>query len=175
MRWSRKPLRRGFGRANDGAVAIEFAMVAFPLCFMLFAILEVALYFTIDTVLDNAVTETGRLIRTGQASADGMTREQFKTMMCSQMSVFSSDCATRATVDVQVIPQFAVPPDPLDDGVFDPSEANNYSNGSPGSLMLVRVWYRQPLFTAYLAKGLSRTNDGTYMLNATTAFRNEPA
>jgi Flp pilus assembly protein TadG len=175
MGWPRKPLRRGFGRAQDGAVAIEFAFVAFPLFFMIFAIIEVALYFTIDSVLDNAVTETGRMIRTGQASAEGMTREQFKALMCSQMSVFSSDCATRATVDVRVIPQFAAPADPLDDGVFDPAEVNSYTNGAPGSLMMVRVWYRQPLFTSYLAKGLSRTNDGTYMLNATTAFRNEPA
>lgn len=175
MRWPRMRLRRGFRKAQDGAVAVEFAFVAFPLCFMLFATLEVGLYFTLDTVLENAVTETGRLIRTGQAGDQGMTRDQFKTRMCAQMSIFAPDCQARATVDVRVIPQFSPPADPLDDGIFDPNEVNMYTNGSPGSLMLVRVWYRQPLFTTYLAKGLSRTNDGTYMLNATTAFRNEPA
>ena len=176
MRWPRRPFRRGFARAQDGAVAIEFAFVAMPLFFMVFAILEVALYFTIDSVLDNAVIETGRLIRTGQASAQGMTPDQFKARLCSRMSVFADDCIARTTIDVQVIPTFDMPDDPLDDGLLEPGEADGYSNGSPRSLMLVRVWYRQPLFTAYLAKGLSRTKDdpGTYLLSATTAFRNEP-
>ena len=31
------------------------------------------------------------------------------------------------------------------------------------------------LLTTFLAQGLSRMNDGTAMLTATTAFRNEPA
>ena len=36
---------------------------------MLFAVLEMALIFTVDSVLDNAAVETGRLVRTGQATA----------------------------------------------------------------------------------------------------------
>ena len=83
--------------------------------------------------------------------------------------------ATRATVDVRVIPQFATtPPDPMDGGTFN-NGVLTYSNGAPGDLVLVRVWYRQPLLTTFLAQGLSRMNDGTAMLTATTAFRNEPA
>ncbi|HWQ87242.1 MAG TPA: TadE/TadG family type IV pilus assembly protein [Brevundimonas sp.] len=161
-------------KAREGSAAVEFGMVALPFCLMMFAILELGLVFVTDSVLENATIETGRLIRTGQASAQNMTAEQFKTSLCSRMSIFAPDCASRATVDVRVIPQFAVtPPDPMASGTFE-TGALTYSNGNRGSLILVRVWYRQPLLTTFLAQGLSRMNDGSAMLMATTAFRNEP-
>ena len=150
-------------------------MVALPFCLMIFAILELGLVFVTDSVLENATLETGRLVRTGQASAQSMTAAQFKTSLCSRMSIFAPDCADRATVDVRVIPQFATaPPDPMSGGTFD-NGVLTYTNGNPGSLMLVRVWYRHPLLTTFLAQGLSRLSDGTAMLSSTTVFRNEPA
>jgi Flp pilus assembly protein TadG len=150
-------------------------MVALPFVLMMFAILEIGIVFVTDSVLENAAIETGRMVRTGRASAQSMTAATFKTSLCGRMSIFSADCATRATVDVRVIPQFATtPPDPMATGTFN-NGVLTYSNGSPGDLILVRVWYRQPLLTTFLAQGLSRMNDGTAMLTATTAFRNEPA
>ncbi|MBA4803552.1 MAG: pilus assembly protein [Brevundimonas sp.] len=166
---------RRLPRADDGATAVEFGMVALPFVFMIFAIMELALVFVTDSILENATIETGRLIRTGQASAQNMTPEQFKTALCSRMSIFSGDCASRASVDVRVIPQFDVdPPDPMAGGVFDESKLT-YANGNPGDLILVRIWYRQPLLTPFLSQSLSRLNDGTTRLMSTTAFRNEPA
>jgi hypothetical protein len=91
------------------------------------------------------------------------------------MSIFSADCASRATVDVREIPQFnTVPPDPMAGGSFS-TAGLTYTNGDPGDLVLVRVWYQQPLLTTFMAQGLSRLNDGSVRLTATTAFRNEPA
>lgn len=149
-------------------------MVALPFCLMIFSILELGLVFVLDSVLDNATAETGRLVRTGQAQATAMTPEQFTTSLCGRMSVFSSGCADRVTIDVRKIPQFAtVPPDPMKDGTFDPSVLG-YTNGDPGDLVLVRVWYKHTLITPFLSQGLSRLNDGTARLSATTAFRNEP-
>lgn len=176
---SRKPLRRGFAgrllRASDGSAAVEFGMVALPFVLMMFAILEIGLVFVTDSVLENATIETGRLVRTGQASAQSMTAGTFKTALCARMSIFAADCASRATVDVRVIPQFATtPPDPMAGGTFNDGVLT-YSNGAPGDLILVRVWYRQPLLTTFLSQGLSRMSDGAAMLTATTAFRNEPA
>lgn len=171
--------RRGFLRsllrASDGSAAVEFGMVALPFILMVFAILEIGIVFVTDSVLENATIETGRLVRTGQASAQSMTAATFKTSLCGRMSIFSADCASRATVDVRVIPQFATtPPDPMSGGTFNDGVLT-YSNGVPGDLVLVRVWYRQPLLTTFLGQGLSRMNDGAAMLTATTAFRNEPA
>jgi len=175
----RRRNRGGFARrllrAREGSAAVEFGMVALPFCLMIFAILELGLVFVTDSILENATIETGRLVRTGQASAQNMTAEQFKTSLCGRMSIFSGDCAVRASVDVRAIPQFATtPPDPTASGTFDDASLT-YATGAPGDLILVRVWYRQPLLTTFMAQGLSRLNDGAALLTATTAFRNEPA
>ncbi len=170
-----RPGGRGLLRNRAGSGAVEVALVAIPFCFMIFAILEVALVFTLDSVLENAAIDTGRLVRTGQASAQGMTAAQFKNELCSRMSIFSDDCATSATIDVRVIPQFkTTPPDPVSGGVFNPAGLT-YANGNPGDLILVRVWYQHPLLTTFLSQALSKVGDRTAVLTATTAFRNEPA
>ena len=66
----------GLLRNRDGSAAVEFGLVVLPFCVMIFAILEVALIFTLDSVLENAAIGTGRLVRTGQGSAQGMTAAQ---------------------------------------------------------------------------------------------------
>lgn len=167
-----------FGRKREGATAVEFAMVILPFSFMMFALLELGIIFVVDSVLANATIESGRLIRTGQASAANMTPQQFRDDLCGRMSIFASQCDGRVSIDVRVIPTFGtVPPDPMESGTsFDESQmAFNY--GTFGSLVLVRVWYKQPLFTPFLAKGLSRLSDetGSARLLSATAFRNEPA
>lgn len=171
-------LRRGFWRARDGAAAVEFALVALPFMFMLFAILEIALIFTIDSVLDNATVETGRLVRTGQASAMSMTTaDQFKEELCDRMIIFEGPCLDPGTtaIDVRIIPQFDVDLDnPAADGEFAAGETQ-FTPGGPGNLILVRVWYKQPIITAFLAPGSQELLSGKRILASTTAFRNEPA
>ena len=169
-------LRRRRGPA-EGSAAIEFAMVAFPFFFMLFAIMEIGLIFVTDALLENAVLETGRLVRTGQASESSLTAAQFKTTLCGRMNVFSSGCEARTTVDVRVLPQYRninpPPPDPMSGATFKVDDLT-YTNGQPGSLVLIRVWYKQPLFTPFLSQALSKLGDGDSVLTATSTFRNEP-
>jgi len=170
-------IRRSRHRQHrQGASAVEFAMVAAPFFFMLFAILELGMVFVTDSVLENAMMETGRLVRTGRADVETIDEAEFKEELCGRMSVFAADCADRANIDVREIPQFRDPtlPDPLEDGeTFDESKLD-YDIGDPGSLMLVRVWYEQPLITPFLSKSLSELDDRTMLMTVTTAFRNEP-
>lgn len=165
---------RRFRRSREGSSAVEFAMVAFPFLFMMFAIAELAFVFVLDSTLENAAIETGRLVRTGQADAQSFDATRFKTEMCNRMSIFSAGCAAKVQIDVRVIPQFnTAPPDPMSGGSFSTTNLT-YANGDAGDLVLVRAWYRHTLFTPFLKEGLSRLGDGTAWLSATTAFRNEP-
>tara|TARA_R110002051_G_scaffold2221_1_gene11562 strand:+ start:279 stop:827 length:549 start_codon:yes stop_codon:yes gene_type:complete len=167
--------RSGFWRARDGSTAVEFGMVALPFFFMMFAILELGMVFVIDSILENATAETSRLIRTGRAENSNMTAEQFKTSLCGRMSIFQADCDARATIDVRVIPDFSTanPPDPMQSGSFQTTDLG-YDDGTAGSTMLIRVWYKQPLVTPFMNEGLSRLKDGSAYLTATAVFRNEP-
>lgn len=162
-------------REREGSAAVEFAIVALPFFFMMFSVLELALVFVLDSVLENATIETGRLVRTGQADAQNFTAAAFKSNLCGRMSIFSSGCGSKVTIDVRRIPQFNNPnvPDPLSGGSFNPNAAA-YDGGGPGDIMLVRAWYQHTLLTPFLAQGLSKLDDGKSYLTATTAFRNEP-
>lgn len=179
MREFRSPVvrnRRLRRQKRDGATAVEFALVVFPFLFLLFAILEIGVIVTVNLVLENAVQDASRLVRTGQVAGKKMDADQFKTFVCGHMGPFKGDCAARTSIDVRDIPQFRTtpPPDPMSDGTrFDESKLA-YLPGQPGSLMLVRVWYRQPIVTPFLGQALSRLKNGQTILMATSAFRNEP-
>ena len=154
---------------------MEFAMVAIPFFLMIFSILELGIVFVLDSVLETATMESGRLIRTGQAKEQNFDKEKFRTQVCDKMVVFKSDCANRMTVDVRVIPKFSSPnvPDPITNNAMDPSKTT-YDGGQAGSLILVRVWYTHPLVTPLLSQAVSRVGPGKVLMTATTAFRNEP-
>jgi Flp pilus assembly protein TadG len=161
-------------RPREGAAAVEFGMIALPFLFMLFAIAEIAFVFVLDSVLENAVIETGRLVRTGQASAQGFTADTFKERMCARMNIFAAGCLSKVHVDVRSVASYAnlSAPDPLQGGGFSTSGLN-YQNGQPGSLMLARAWYRHTLFTPFLSQGLARGGSDAWLM-ASTSFQNEP-
>ena len=76
-------------RRNDGAAAVEFALVAAPFLALVFAIMETAIVFFAGQALETAVADTSRLIMTGQAqtkasrSRNSRTRSARKSMACS--------------------------------------------------------------------------------------------
>lgn len=142
---------------------------------MMFALLEVGMLFTLDSTLESAVQQTSRMIRTGEAARSGFTAAQFKTEMCERMTIFSAGCESHAFVDVREITQFRSPepPDPLAGGDLDQKDMD-YGNGAAGSLMLVRIWYKHPVFTPMMRQMLARTNKGEAVLMAATTFKNEP-
>lgn len=160
---------------REGSVALEFALIAPVFFFMLFAVLEIALVFVLDSLLNNAASETARLIRTGQAAEISLDEDTFRERMCAGMRVLAPDCENRLSVDVREIPRFTNPdlPDPINDGTFSEDDLV-YQTGSARSIMIIRAWYRHPLLTPVLSEGLSRLDGQQAVLSATVAFRNEP-
>lgn len=162
-------------RRREGAAAVEFAIVATPFFFLLFAIIELAMLYLVSSVLENATQDASRLVRTGLAADQGISKAAFKTALCSNMGVVAKDCESRADIDVRVVTQFRAtpPPDPIVNGAMDQNQLQ-YLPGQPGSLVLIRVWYSMPLVTPMLSQAVSRLNSGNVVLTVSTAFRNEP-
>lgn len=172
--------RRGLGlrrpgRRREGSTAVEFALVALPFFILLFGILEIGLLLLVDALVETAVSDAARQVRTGLAQEQALRPEDIKTRLCANMSVFARDCPDRAFIDIRVVDDFARTPegDPLADGVFDPGVLT-YEPGGPGDKVLVRVWYEQPIVTPFIAQAVSRASDSRVMLTTTLAFRNEP-
>ncbi len=162
-------------RVREGSTAVEFALVALPFFLMLFAILEIGLVLLLDAVAETATADMGRLVRTGQAQQQAMTPALMKQRFCARMSVFSGDCPTRSYIDVRVVDNFTYPlvPDPTASGTFDETKLT-FQPGRAGDLVLVRIWYAQPIATPFLSQALSKMSDKKVLLSTTLAFRNEP-
>src|SRR6185312_8641372 len=99
-------LARRFVRQQDGAVAVEFSLVAIPFLGLTFAILETALVFFAGQTLETAVTDSARLIMTGQAQDKAWTKDDFKTEVCGRIHGLF-DCAGGVYVDVKTFDNFA--------------------------------------------------------------------
>lgn len=156
-----------------GAVAMEFAIVSIPFFLLLFAILEMALMFFVGQVLDTATVSASRLIRTGEAKAQSLSKDQFKTKICEGM-VNLVDCGTRLYVDVQSYSSFTAyaPTSPLDkDGNI---SVTKYTNGNKSEIIVVRAFYAWPILFDFLARSTTRLASGDQLLGAVVAFQTEP-
>ncbi|WP_297730773.1 TadE family protein [uncultured Maricaulis sp.] len=163
-----------FCRADDGATAVEFAMIAAPFFFLLFAMIEIAAVFFTGTVLENAVLEAARKIRTGEAQTGGMSQAGFRQEVCDLISAVA-DC-DNLDIDVQVFEDFdnVDQSSPIEgDGSMD-SGNFGWDPGDAGDIVLVRVFYRWSLMTPNFGGALSNMENNQRLITAATVFRNEP-
>jgi Flp pilus assembly protein TadG len=183
--------RRLQADANKGSAAVEFAMVA-PVFFMiLMATIESGVIFFAHSVLQNAVNDTARLVRTGQTacfSLDSggkcavMTADQFRARVCNQVSVLLPNCGNDADGNSDL--QFdikAYPSGFTGVGNSSPLDAANglpnmtsFDVGKACDVVLVRAFYKWPVFTPGLRYFLANITGGYHLLASAAAFRNEP-
>jgi len=173
-RWRGIKTVRRFVRQDDGATAIEFGIVAAPFLALVFAIIETAIIFFAGQTLETAVSDSARLIMTGQAQAQNLTQATFKEKVCTKIyGLF--DCATGMSVDVRTYTTFASANTgrPVDsNGNF--VDDFTYSPGGPGQIVVVRLMYQWPVYVSLLGFNLADISGGKRLLMATAVFRNEP-
>lgn len=171
-------------RDESGATAIEFAMVALPFFLLVFALLEISLRFFAGQVLETAVADAARLIRTGQAQAQGFSLTTFRGKICDGVSSlmtcdpdgggiggFRIDVRTYAdfsSVDLSNPLTGAPGAEVLDESNF------AFNIGSGSEIVLVRVFYEWPSLISFNGTKFGNLGNGNYLLAATAAFRNEP-
>jgi Flp pilus assembly protein TadG len=165
---------RGFARREDGAAAVEFALVAAPFLALMFAILEAGLTFFAGQSLDTAASNSARQIMTGQTQ--GMNQSTFlKNVVCANASVlFSSNCQSMMMVNVQVCTTYSAcnTSVPLDSQGNVQTSSLGFNQGGPGSIVLVMLMYPWPSISSML--GLTQANMAGHVLISTFAFSNEP-
>ena len=170
-------LARRFVRRQDGAAAVEFALVALPFLALTFAILETALVFFAGQTLEAAAADSGRLIMTGQAQTGSFDKDAFKAAVCQKVyGLF--DCTNGVHVDVKTYTDFAsgataANTSPIQNGTFDSSKMQ-YNPGGPGDIVVVTLYYQWPIYVSLLGNSLDNLNGGNRLLVATSVFRNEP-
>jgi Flp pilus assembly protein TadG len=158
-----------------GAAAVEFAMIAIPFFFFIFALIEVSVLFIMSTVLEHGILEASRDIRTGNAQENGVGQVAFRQAVCD--SLFEMlDCDGKLHIDVATFSDFSstTMSNPIDDdGNFD-SSSFGYNPGGPNEIVTVRVFYEWDLMTPVLSAPLANINGNKHLIQANSVFRNEP-
>ncbi|WP_373505932.1 TadE/TadG family type IV pilus assembly protein [Aestuariivirga sp.] len=118
-----------YKRSQDGATAVEFALVAGPFFFVLGCICETGLMLFTEYVIQNSVQEAARMVRTGQVSAgDGtiiLSSSDFKDKICEGVSIII-DCNGAVNVYVNSATTFAA----LTTSIADPLTVGVGADGS---------------------------------------------
>lgn len=163
-----------FRRNKRGMAAVEFAMVVMPFFVMLFAIIDTSLVFFASTTLENGITGAARRIRTGQAQANNMTEQQFRTLVCNEIEGLLA-CDARLALDVRKFTGWG--------NVTLPAALDNNGNltgnfqfdpGGPNEVVVVRAFYTWPILTPTMKDSLSNMSGNHRLIVASIAFRNEP-
>lgn len=174
--------RRGLLRDDSGVTIIEFGLLALPFFSIIGAILETSVVFLTGQVLESAVQDAGRLIRTGQVQARARTGtfdlETFRETICDASYGLFGDCSG-IFVSVSLISDFAsatsTPPvDWACTSGCDWTEEEVFTPGSGSSIVLVQAYYRMPIIMPLGPVATSNLADGTRLMGSVTVFRNEP-
>ncbi|MCB9992958.1 MAG: pilus assembly protein [Hyphomicrobiaceae bacterium] len=162
-------------RKEDGATMIEFGLLAIPFFAIIGAILETAFFLLASQILDGAVDEASRMIRTGRTQGSGYTATSFRNEVCNHLfGLF--DCS-QLKIYVQPVANFnsasfssnVVDPD---DGTWTSTET--YNDGVGSSVILVRVYYKWPTYLNFFNFDLASLPDNTHLIGAARVFQNEP-
>lgn len=166
-----------FARDEKAATTIEFAILALPFFTIIFAILETAMVFFASQVLDSAVEDAGRMVRTGRAQSANYTMTEFRSYLCGfTFGIF--DCS-KIKIEVKTITKFA-------DASTGPTVQSctvttcnwtvveSYVPGVGRNVEQVSAYYRWPLVVVLPFFNLKNQPDSYRMISATRVFRNEP-
>lgn len=164
---------RHFLACARAATAVEFALVAAPFFALLIAVLQTALVFLAQEVLQTATTEAARLVMTGQAQTQNLSASQFQQDVCGFTSALFT--CSNIYVNVQTFSSFSgmTQMSPLKSGQFQSTDMS-YSTGGPGDIVLLQVFYQWPIVLGPLGFNLSNMSGNNRLLVGTAVFRNEP-
>jgi Flp pilus assembly pilin Flp len=170
--WSGRAIQgsRRFEADQGGATAVEFAMVLFPLCVLIFFVLEGALVYWIAAALDNGLDASMRQFYAQASSttlATGIRKE-----LCRQVSPFVK--CENLKVDVAVYDKFsriekASPVDPST-GTWRAGFGEQHGCLAKGSIVVVQAALAQQTFQKF---GVVKNpfKDGSQLILATSVIQ----
>lgn len=183
--------RRDAARAQQGAIAIEFALLAPVIILLLMGIIEFGLIMWASTVLEGATSMGARVGKSG-ATTSGMTREQYIRNEIKRVAGGLLD-PNAIVIGTQPYPTFNTtgnpPPEPCitarcgsGQAGVDYSDLNGNAaydavrsdSGMGGDVVVYRSTYDWPLKTPIFAQAIGRGATNSFTITAVTVVRNEP-
>lgn len=166
--------RRRLDKDDGGATAVEFALLALPFFAVIGAILETGIVLLASQILDSAVHDATRIVRTGEAQEKGYNMPQFRNEVCEKtFGLF--DCK-KLRIRVRVIDKFAnAKADPPVDKTGKWIFTSSFQPGKGNNVVLVETYYKWPTLLNIMGFNLAHLDGGTtMMMSSSRVFMNEP-
>jgi Flp pilus assembly protein TadG len=174
-------------RNEDGATAVEFALIALPFLTLLIGMMSICIYFFTVLYTENAVWAAARDIRTGAlqtgsgaysaATTLALKQAKLKEIICSR-TPNASTCLPNLRVIVQARTAFSsiVAPSCTSGGdlINAATESASFDPGASSSIVLMTACYSWQFGGQLPFFKLGNLNGGAYLIQASAAFRTEP-
>ena len=166
---------RRWRKREEGAAAVEFALVSGVFLWVFMGIVELGMMMLFNNGLEDGVDRAARLVRTGQADNRGISSTQMRDVICGQV-VLKTSCSSNLVLDIRSFRDFASVRVPAlkTDASGKPNMSAVYQIGGPRKVVVVRAFYPWKFFTPLIGSLMHAINGRVFILNAATAFRNEP-
>jgi len=167
-------IHKSWVKNENGATAVEFAMVAMPVVYLLLGIIEMSMMFVGMSTLDHATNEAARLIKTGQVQqTNGDPEQMFKDALCDSAKVFL-DCSQiqYEVVHLNGFSDFSSHAASYDENGNLNSEG--FDAGSVNDVVLIRAAYQYKLMTPLIAEFMSDGEGNTKRFVSTIVLETEP-
>lgn len=167
---------------REGVTVIEFAALALPFALLVFAILESCVSFAAQEVMANATDNVARQLRTGQMLTADATEAKVKQMICDELQIIVAQNCPGLSVDLRKVDTFQQAAQlgfRIDGSRIVLTNAGVDDNtvvqvGPSMSKNVLRVFYKWPVMTDFMAKAMSNMSDGTTLHFAMAIWQNEP-
>ncbi len=160
-------------RPQQGAVAIEFALISIPFIIMIIGTIEVSFMFFRSAMLEGATGDAARFIRVGGGESSPDPLQEFQDRLCDQLVTINCDDLMYEAIPY---PQFT------DALVAEDAEYNEdgelvsrgFDPGGSSDVIVVQVAYRHTFFTPLLGTLVNGTINQGVTLTSFAIFENEP-
>lgn len=166
-------------RNQTGSTAIEFGFVALPFIMFLFSILGYSLHFYTQTVVDHAVEQASRMIRTGEAQNGALTMEAFKNAVCSAGTTMIDCDKVRVHIDSGATWSAISPASCLNSSKELVAEVSGGASvtseaGGAQQAVVVTLCYEWDLASILPFLMLGNMSSNSALIQSVSAFRSEP-
>lgn len=155
-------------------MAVEFALVLFPLCILIFFVLENALVFWVTSALDNGLDASMRQFYVQSGASATSLLDAVRSEVCRQVNPFVR--CENLKIDIGVYESFTridrtSPIDPAS-GTWRADFGVQHGCLTKGSVVVVQAAFAQHTFQKF---GVVKTQfqDGSWLINATSVLQLE--
>lgn len=158
---------------EDGAAALEFAFLSIPFFIFIIGIIEVALMFASASIMEGAVNDAARLVRTGQLQTmPGDSEQAFLDEICDHAIIM--ECA-RFQYFVTTLESF----EEADGELPTLDEEGNledvgFTLGGAGDVVMIRVTYLYEMMTPMLGNLFTNYPGRKRLMMSTVVLQTEP-